>query len=668
MTGAAALSAWLAVRAKNADRVLAVEEALLSRRFPAYAARRLSGFALTRAWGTAIHLVELTLLAGIFSARALVASLAFQNAALVIEAAHWGATEALRRRLRELGPGAPAAGLVRRWLTATTWLALACALAPIAHGAWLARARAGEPAVLVGYGMAVGLRLAIDLLLRTYYSGVYAHGRVYRPLVTFLASPLVLLGVTWLGFEVVGGWSFPLGVVLATAVSRGASFVFIRRAYRVGRVPSPPLRLELFPRALRQHEPRGVRLADVALAAIASTSSRIGSVVLLAAVVPSLSAAMASEDEEVQRLALSLHLAAPLFALASQWGSVFYHDWKRVEGEASARLARVLARSLAAVALVVAVVAWGAVAVLVSRFVPWTFAEPTLLALAPATLGASVWAALQLRGFAHGAFVDQAASAIAMMLVVWLALGANVFGEEGWYVAIGAGPWLAVLLHVVLGRIPRLRLRSGAPLESLPVFVRALERRRGELVLGEARLTANGGAVAVRLARVLGEGGACVRVRRTLLWFEEAPGRGLAGWLASTGGLLADARELGRGAGADLARRAATRTPEHADEESAFARLSAAHARAFPEGFVLEVGGGAPARFLALPPSVRQAIWRDAVRDVEGRRRPRSGFGVVAWAPEGAIRAIFAAPKPLPSGEARTFREAVEAASLRRGG
>ena len=253
-----------------------------------------------------------------------------------------------------------------------------------------------------------------------------------------------------------------------------------------------------------------------------------------------------------------------------------------------------------------------------------------------------------------------------MMLVVWVALGADVLGDEGWYVAVGGGPWLAILLHGVLGRIPRLRARSGAPLESLPVFVRALARRRGELVLGEARLTANGGAVSARLARVLGEAGACVRVRRTLLWFEAAPGRGLAGWLASTGGLLADARVLGRGRGAELAGRVATRTSGHADEEEALTRLSAAHARAFPEGFVLEVGGRAPERFLGLPPSVRQAIWRDAVRDVEGRRRPRSGFGVVAWAPEGAIRAIFAAPKPLRSGDARVFREAVEAASLRR--
>lgn len=669
VTGAAALSAWLATRAARADRVHAVEEAILARRFTAYAAKRLSGFLLTRLWSTLLHLVELTLLVELFTARPLVASLAFQNVALVVEAAFWGASEALRRRLRELGPSSPAAALTRRWLTGVTWVALACVVAPIAQGAWLARTHAGTSPVLVAYGIAVGLRIAIDLLLRTYYSGVFAHGRVYRPIATFLVGPLALLGTTWLGWRVVGPWSFPLAVVVATLLSRSLSFVYIRRAYRISRTPSPPLRLVLFPRASRSKHPvRGPVLRDVVLGAFANLGTRIGSVVLLAAVVPSLSKAAAGEDEEVRMLALSLHLAGPLFVVAASWASVFYHDWKRLEDEAAARLARAFGLRLVTVSLVVAACAWGAMVLVITSFVSWEAAEPVVVALVPATLGAAVWAAVQLRGFAHGAFLDQAASGVAMLVVVWLALSEDVLGEDGWSVAIAAGPWVAILVHVVLGRVSRVYAVKGKTTASLPVFLRLLRGTRGEVEVWEARARQQVGPVALRIARALEEAGAgaCLRLGPRVLWFERVPAKGLAWWLARTGGLLDKAHRLGRGRGDELARTLASRRAlDRGAEDAALDRLRAAHGIAFPEGFVLEVGARPPEAYLRLPAVVRQAVWRDAVRDLGGRRQHRSGYGVVPYAPDGAIRAVFAAPRPLDADATRSFRSAVEVESVR---
>ncbi len=677
VTGRAALSAWLATRAARADRVHAVEEAILARRFTAYAAKRLSGFVLTRLWSTLLHLVELTLLVELFSARPLVASLAFQNAALVVEALFWGASEALRRRLRELGPSSPAAALTRRWLTGVTWVAIACVVAPIAQGAWLSRTHAGTSPVLVAYGIAVGLRLAIDLLLRTFYSGVFAHGRVYRPMATFLVGPLALLGTTWLGWRFVGPWSFPLAVVVATALSRTISFVYIRRAYRISRIPAPALRLVLLPRASRSAHPvRGPAARDVVLGALANLGTRLGSVVLLAAVVPSLSSAAASEDDEVRMLALSLHLAGPLFVVAASWASVFYHDWKRLEDEASAKLARAFGVRLVAVSLVVAACAFCAMVLVVTSFVSWGAAEPVVFALVPATLGASVWAAVQLRGFAHGAFLDQAASGVAMLVVVWLALSENVLGEEGWTVAVAVGPWVAILVHLVLvlGRASRVFAGKGKATASLPVFLRVLRATKGEVEVWEARATQQAGPVALRIARALerqgASAGACVRLGAKLLWFERAPGKGLAWWLARTGGLLGKVQSLGRGTGGEIAASLASRGAlGRAGEDASLARLRAAHAAGFPEGFVLEVGAPPPDAYLRLPAVVRQAVWRDAVRDLGGRRQPRSGFGVVPYAPDGAIRAVFAAPRPLDPTATRAFRSAVDAESVRlRGG
>ena len=66
---------------------------------------------------------------------------------------------------------------------------------------------------------------------------------------------------------------------------------------------------------------------------------------LLGAVLPSLGAA----DAEVQLLAFVLHLAAPLILVTTQWSFIFYHDWKRLEADSAAVLARQLHRGLLAV-------------------------------------------------------------------------------------------------------------------------------------------------------------------------------------------------------------------------------------------------------------------------------------------------------------------------------
>src|SRR3954469_22796368 len=123
-TGAEALSTWLGRQATRAGHVLAVEDALLAGRFPRYALRRLGVFVVARGWGIGLHIIELTWLAHVFSAKPFIASLALQNVTLVIDAWFCGALEGLRRRARELTPGTDAAALTSRWLTVAIWFAL----------------------------------------------------------------------------------------------------------------------------------------------------------------------------------------------------------------------------------------------------------------------------------------------------------------------------------------------------------------------------------------------------------------------------------------------------------------------------------------------------------------------------------------------------------------
>lgn len=417
MTGAAQLSAWLRSRAQLAGRVVAPEEALLSGRFARYAARRLTAFVLARGWATGLHVLELTWLAEIFSAKAFVASLALQNVKLVLDAAYWGALEAQRRRARELGPSSEAAALVTRWLTAAIWAGAAIALLPIVRAVWGYLHEERTPSMLHVYALACTFRLGADVAVRTYYSGVYAYRRVHRPLWSIFVGPMMLVGGTLAMWRLLAGWSFPLALVGSVVISRALLVRFTRRAYRLQRVPAPSLR----PWSVRFRRPEWKLVQQTILAALANTTSRLGSVVLLAAVIPSLSTTVEeAEMPIVEPFALALHLASPLLLLASQWGLVFYHDYKRVEDEGSAALAHGLHRRLVETSVLVGIFAWGAASALTLLYVPYDEIHETLLALLPLTVGLSTWAALPLRGFARGDFTRQAASGLALIGVLAL--------------------------------------------------------------------------------------------------------------------------------------------------------------------------------------------------------------------------------------------------------
>lgn len=655
-TGRESLTRWLEVRAARGLQYLAVEDALLAGSFARYAFRRLAAFVLARGWGIALHIVELTWLAQVFSAKPFIASLALQNATLVIDAAYFGALEGLRRRARELGPGTDAAVLTTRWLTVALWFALAIVVFPVGRAAWHWAADEDSPSLFHVYALVCALRLGLDVVLRTYYSGVFAHNRVYRPLWTPLVPPTLVIGITVLLWGPIGGWGFPIALAASVAVSRALLFVYTRRAYRFRRIPAPHWRLRWRSKSAKSRPIEWRMLRDALLGGVANTTTRLGGVVLLAAVVPSLSRPDLFEDEApaVEPFAFALHLAAPLLYIAGQWGLVFYHDWKRVEGELAETLARHLHRRILVTAVVVALFSWASASALVLVYVKLDESWLTLSALLPAMLGLSVWTALQLRGFARGEFVRQVASALAMLFVLWLALSATFLGTDAWYVALAAGPWAAVALHEVLG-LARQRPRTGE-VESIAAWDRAVRATRGDVVLWEAQSSQYPKRVAARIAAKLGDRGALVRSANRLFWFERAPFTPRDEWLRTAAGAL---ESLDGGAppapGAVQVKALEARGRlGRPDEEPALDQASAAYTRLFPEGFVLHIGRPSPSRFLGLEPTVRQAIWRDALRSQRGMRS-RSGWFVTAYAPHGTTEVLFATPRPVKSEEAAAW-------------
>jgi len=647
-TAGDALFRWLDDRAKRADDLYAIEEALLAGRFTRYVLRRLGAFVLARSWSAALHVVELTWLAHVFWAKPFVASLALQNGSLVVDAAFFGALEGMRRRIREVGRDQEATNLTTRWLTLSTWLAIAVIAIPIVQAVVTWRQTSQAPTLLHSYALVCFVRLGIDLVLRTYYSGVFAYQRVYRPLWFPMIAPAVLIGTTLLTWSWLHELAFVPALLLSTIASRAVLFRYTVHAYVVQRVARPRwrLRIDLAGIGARQ-------IRDAVLGAVANTSTRIGGVVLIAAVMPSLASPEAFDEETaIEPFAYALHLAAPMFLIASQWAFVFYHDWKRIEREHAAALGRHLHRRLLATAAVVGVLSWAATVALTLFWVPWEESNGTLLALFPSMLGMSFWAATQLREFSRGEFVRQATGAAAMTLVVWFALSAEWIGSATWYLSLAAGPWTAILLSFVASRI--VFSRAHGELDTLASWVRAAKRSRGEITAWIARVDAKPALLAHRIAVALGDDGAVARSGDRVAWFERGSPRSRDEWLARGAGMIVSLDGVtadGKTAIARLEEAKLLVRPEGADLDAIIRK----HALLFPDGFVIRVGHRPPPSFLSLPPVTRQAIWRDALR-ATGNGRTRSGWFVTAHAPDGSAEVIFAAKRPVKADAASDWR------------
>ncbi len=659
--GRAALSAWMRRRAARAGKILAVEEALLSGTFYAYAGRRLAAFVLSRSWGTALHVLELTWLAQVFSARPFVASLAFQNVALVVDAFFFGALESMRRRARHLGATPEAAALVSRWLSFAILLGVVAGLGPGVRALWVWGDHERPPSLLHLYAIVCGLRLGADVVLRTYYSGVFAHHRVYRPVWLPVVPPTILVLGTVGAWRFLGGYAFVAALAASVLVSRGMLFVYTRRAYRLRRVPAP--RWRLVPRLGGGHVTLEM-VGEALLAGSANTVGRIGAVVLVAAIIPSLSQAPPESEEDaiLASFAFALHLAAPLLFVAGQWWLVFYHDWKRLEEDAADALAAVLHQRILVVAIVLGVFAWLTASALVTFFVPLERTWITLLTLAPAVVGLSVWTAFQLRGFVRGEFVRQAASAAALVAVAALTASSEWLGDETWFVALAAGPWFAVLVAWATGLVRR-RHATGL-VDSLATWVTALGAQHGEVEVWFSRVTMRPLNVAERIVEKLGDRGAVVVLGSRIVWFEHAPFTPRDAWLALGAGTMRRLSRCAKGPARAQRRALEAEGLLRAPEPAELGELARAHARIFPEGFVVEVGRRPPPAFAALSAVDRQAIWRDAVRALRGSRS-RSGWMVTAYAPRGTAEVLYVAKRPVRSKEATEWASLLSRATWR---
>ncbi|HMI91255.1 MAG TPA: hypothetical protein VK509_07820 [Polyangiales bacterium] len=659
-----ATRAWLATQLGEQARP-SLDLALLTDRGARYVSSRASLVGVRAVLRVAVHAAELTFLGEMFPLEFLLPLFVLRALPGLLSGLCWGALEALRARVRlEVAHGSrQLAAIVTEGYLVCAGALGALLLATVGALTGVQDDPLAEPLGLYGlFAIVSALALAIDLWTRTFHAGVFALGRVYRPVWTLFAPDLLELAV------IIGAWPWlgPFGLhaaVLLGACVRGAvALVYARRAYRARRLDVPRV---FRPRALARLSASDFGHAiEHALATLPLQLDRLLLLALLNA--PASPGALA--------LGVPYYALRPLAAFSQSWARGFYSDFVQLDhagvGVLRARFERLLAR---------ASLATGAISALALAAGAWLlFGEEGLIAsawLVPLALVRARFTLEQVRGFAYGAHGALALTGVALLLGL-LAAALTGLSDRALLgvvlLALLAALWPAQRIASQARARHLLRVARLPPSAWLHVVGAQSSPLRISVARVDARIATLGAAGRV-LGPLLAEHGHLVRFGRSwLMWWEprdhaRSPaelGRALAGALVELRSVDGDD---GRSALEAACRArlvpdqlaAALAAPRPADP---LAELRADVAQLLPEAEAVELRSrGLRALTPAQLTAVRQAIASGAR---EQQTTPRhAAHQVAVYAPGGEPELIFV--WPTSAGRGGELRRRVQHASWR---
>lgn len=667
-----AVRAWLDRAALRADRAPGIEEALLGGRFVRYAAYRLRFFAARTAVAAALQAARIFVAFRVFTAREFQLILAAEAAALLAASFWWGFLEPMREDVREaFAAGKPHRAEERIGRSLGQAIRLGGLAAGIGALFTLGRALLGH-----GFGpldlfvLAIALRLAADLVLRCYHSGVFAVRRVYRPFWSLAGLEVLGFGAVLALWPLVGPWALPAASLVSAGVSVGLTSAYTARAYR---------HVGIDPRPSRRSAGRPFRRGTGGLEGWKAGASF--ALMRMDAVLPL--ALLAAGRKGLPAAAAFVLAASPLVRAGFDWTQLFYFDLKRLDVSLLRRLRVSFERRLGIVAVAAAGAAWAGSLLLGLAF----FRRLTPgLAVGSAVffLVRSLAAALEMKAFASRSY-GRLAAAGAPILGGAVAAALLLPDEAAAAIAVIAGFLAAAAWLAIRSRAGNLRdgRRLKMPLP-FPDWVEALRRVRGPVAIGRTEFAPGSlhrgldapehwreedrwahARIAESAARRLGANGSlALPGPGRLIWFASPPEAGLSSrWLLAEGmGLLdrlrvSEAFANGSTAADWLAGRMAGKNgPSTGDASS----LAPAFAGMFPEGLVLGPRREPPAAWSLLAGETRREIWRDALAyAASGRAHRSSRFDVTASLEGGSIRLVFAAPADAGVAARRAWRRRI---------
>lgn len=669
------LETWMLRRAAKDQRIPLIEDVLLSGTFGQYAFYRLRLFLLRSLVSTVAHTARLTLLWAAFSRGEFVQLLLFEAGVGLASSFWWGALESMRDRIRRLhrhGRTHLVRPLIERWLA----LAIVVGAVIMTGGVvWLmTRPAPFAPADL--YGLALFVRLALQIVTRTYHSGLYALRRIYRPAWSIVAVEIVMLGAVAAAWPMVGAWALPLGLIVAAVIGTGLTIHFTRRAFVFFGVT--PRWTAFGTLRGRWHVPwlelmtAGLSFAIVKLDAML--------VFLLFDRTPALEGGV--------ELFMLFFVMSPAIQAGVDWAQLFYFDLKRLEHEALSPLVDRYRRYLVRVAWILGVASWG-LASLTGTIVYLRDLGVLYWLLLPFFLSRSMAASAQIHAFCSRRYGPLLATAL-----LWLgvfALVTRVDSEAGKLAIVTTA---SVAVAIVLTRLKPAGAAVRERFLGVAEWLHLLSTIEGPVRVGSAtvrrtrrkrqgRETAQnaGGAerlFARRVATQLARGGAvtCLPENR-LVWFEPAGATRLQAEAMAvlSGGLAQSARDAIEYASGREALRAAWR--DHGlgalfgrgdfahDGTLSIGELENRFARWFPDGRVLTPGSLAPSTD-TLPAPWRRRVLGDAMRFLARLEAPRTGspVDVTAICLGGRLHRLFVVPRTSRLETRRRWRTVVRRANV----
>lgn len=344
------LDRWFRQQREKEGNSVLLEDALLGGSFSKYYSHRLRLFLLRTFFVCALHFLEVRVLLSAFQDFQFFKALGFRTIILLVGTAWWAGLESMRgeirRQKRDEKPY-----LIPRILS--RWLSLAKRLSSLIFAtAFLAALvitleTAWTPLRL--YTWVCVLRLGVEILMRTYHSGVYATRRVYRPLHWILLAEAVSVGLFYLLKGYMGAWALAPLALITGGISTYISYFYLRRIYDfVGYTQAM--------KELKRKKARPYPFMDFKLfrrAAIAFSLFKLDSLLLLV-----LAFKGPSKRAGDFGIYLALILGAPLLQAAQEWGQLLYFDFKRLELDSHLHLRKRFESGLGRLPLILAALLW----------------------------------------------------------------------------------------------------------------------------------------------------------------------------------------------------------------------------------------------------------------------------------------------------------------------
>lgn len=666
---------WIQKEISRQDKVVLLEDALLSRRFAAYAWYRLRYFAGRTLVSTLLHGVEFLFLFHIFRER-LSEAILVQVSVGFLSSWWWGGLEVLREKVRCLQRD----GKMRRVPgTVVSWLLLSgvCAALVVLGGAiWAGLSTWGRGeafGVFHFYVLASCIRLGVSLLSRTFHSGVYALRRVYRPFLALVGVDFCRLAGTLLCWPLLGRWSFPLLVIVTSFVAAAITFWFVRETYRT---------LRLFPLPV----PRRLRIGRLFRLLLDRRGLLAGSsyaLMRLDALLVFVLYGHGTDSGGAAAAFLAVYLMSPLIRAACDWAQLFYFDFKRLELDLVVNFRRAFGNLVSRLSWVVGGVGF----LLASVYVTLVLAEPLGFLYLPLGIFFVIRSRLaffQVRAFAERRYVPLLISGL-FLLVGSLLIGSLVGGSVEERILPGVLVLLLGLVYLATSRLGESGTLEPPEVTSAPEWVSCVQSVQGPLKIRALQLCRRAGPrIADELARrvsrrIRGDGRVTLLGRKRVVWYERINGgtpvpddwllRMAAGLAESVEATSYEAAGAGALSGSPLWRRLdepLDGEPVPADEDALRRRFL----ESFPEGIAYAPGTEPSGRLEELSSAERHEILYAAIQYSRNPLvPPRSrSFEVTTLCAGGVIRMVFAVRRSEEKERRAAWRACLNRVNLRADG